>query len=65
MHSNAEGSFFRADTSLISAIAMTKIIANLNGKTIVRDKEIDFNTRVVVEHAFVVWIIAVLPLLSR
>ena len=40
---------------------MTKIIANLNGKTILRDKEIDLHTRVLIEHAFVVWIIAVLP----
>ena len=35
--------------SLISTIAMTKIVANLNGKTLVRDKEIDLQTRVVVD----------------
>ena len=40
---------------------MTKIIANLNGKALVRDKEIDLHTRVVIEHAFVVCIIAILP----
>ena len=28
---------------------MTKIIANLNGKTLVRGKEIDLQTRVVVD----------------
>lgn len=59
LHSNTDGSFLKAFTSLVCTVALAKIVTHLNGKAFLGYIKIYFDSRIIIIHTLIVRVIAI------